>query len=82
LPICVTEAAHKIFERVRHNIEQDPLDNDQQQIHYIVSIGFSEVTSTDQHSEDIFKRADKALYQAKANERNQVFCGNTAASHT
>ncbi|WP_374297507.1 diguanylate cyclase [Acinetobacter sp.] len=76
LPACVTDEAFEIFERVRHNIEQHPLEYEQQKIHYTVSIGFSEVATTDQHSEDIFKRADKALYQAKADERNQVRCGN------
>ncbi|MFC3902448.1 diguanylate cyclase (GGDEF) domain-containing protein [Acinetobacter marinus] len=75
LPACVAEEAEDIFERVRESIEQHTFSYDAHRIHYTVSIGYAEVGLDDQHYEDVFKRADKALYKAKANNRNQVCLG-------
>jgi len=37
-----------------------------------VSIGVSQAREGDKHSKEVFERADIAVYQAKANGRNQV----------
>jgi diguanylate cyclase (GGDEF)-like protein len=43
-----------------------------QHIHYTVSLGLSLLRETDLHVDDLLKRADKLLYQAKHQGRNQV----------
>ncbi len=43
-----------------------------QRIHITVSIGVTSAQATDFHIDDLLKRADKALYEAKNSGRNQV----------
>jgi diguanylate cyclase (GGDEF)-like protein len=61
------DAAHA-FERLRANAEQYAFP---QVGHITVSVGFTEVKSTDTPSA-AFERADKAVYYAKTHGRNQV----------
>jgi len=49
-----------------HFIYQD------EEIPLTVSIGGTTVTSSDQNAEIIFKRVDKALYEAKRTGRNKL----------
>lgn len=41
-------------------------------VRFTVSIGMAVLTADDQHLEDLFKKADTALYQAKRQGRNRV----------
>jgi diguanylate cyclase (GGDEF)-like protein len=61
------DAAHA-FERLRHNVESYVFPRVG---HITVSVGFTEVRPGDSPSA-AFERADKAVYYAKQNGRNQV----------
>lgn len=66
---CDSEAdAEHAFERLRHNAEQFAFP---QVGRITVSIGFTEVRSGDSPAA-AFERADRAVYNAKGNGRNQV----------
>lgn len=60
--------AHYQSEILRHRIsELNP-----QGIHVTTSVGISQLRSDEDNFRDFFKRADEALYQAKANGRNCI----------
>jgi PleD family two-component response regulator len=61
-------AAALAFERLRHNVERHIFP---QVGHITVSVGFTELKPGDTPS-GAFERADKAVYFAKGNGRNQV----------
>jgi len=58
--------------RIREKIEQTPLMLGNQKINITVSLGATTFHSTDNSWEQLLDRADKALYQAKNEGRNQV----------
>jgi diguanylate cyclase (GGDEF)-like protein len=60
--------AHNAFERLRSNVERYAFP---QVGHISISVGFSGLRSGDTPN-DAFARADKAVYYAKQNGRNQV----------
>lgn len=66
--------AYKLGEKIRANIEQLAFEHKYSKIKDIitVSIGISSLMNEALNEADLFKRADTALYQAKANGRNQV----------
>jgi len=67
------ETAHFIAERIRHSIAHASFRiSNEAQLHLTVSIGLAQATPHDQHVVDLLVRADKALYRAKENGRNQV----------
>ncbi len=61
---------HTIAEKIRTEIEKTTYDNDK--MHITVSIGVTFFRETDT-LEDVMIRADKCLYHAKKNGRNQIF---------
>ena len=63
--------AQEIAERIRKNIEETPCICDGQSINITASLGISVLNANDS-KESFFKRADDALYEAKAKGRNQV----------
>lgn len=63
--------ATEISERIRHSVDNLLLAKDSETISTSVSIGIAEAAPGD-HSQSLFDKADAALYQAKANGRNQV----------
>ena len=67
---CNIEMAGKKSEKIRHAIELLKPDD----LFVSVSIGVAEVDENDEDFQSILERADKALYQAKNNGRNQVIC--------
>ncbi len=72
LPSTGIQGATKVAERLRLAVASKPVEVDGVQIHYTVSAG---VATTDDHSmslDALMKRADVALYAAKAAGRNQV----------
>lgn len=64
-------------ERIRRNIEQLSLHYASQAIPVSVSIGVATLCHNE-NKEDLMARADKALYQAKQNGRNQVMLAEPA----
>ena len=70
------DEAKIVGERLRKSVEETSITinqdtEDQKQINVTVSMGIAEFDSQES-GEALFERADKALYEAKANGRNQV----------
>ncbi|WP_159874757.1 sensor domain-containing diguanylate cyclase [Aquitalea denitrificans] len=72
LPEADSTHALAVAERLRTAVNDSLVEANGQQIHYTVSIGLSLLRDSDQHVDDLLKRADKLLYQAKHQGRNQV----------
>ncbi|NVK24394.1 MAG: diguanylate cyclase [Gammaproteobacteria bacterium] len=67
------EKIRKPLEKVRKTIEAIPFVIKKDRLNITISIGVTELQKNDT-KESMFERADKALYQAKSNGRNQVVC--------
>jgi diguanylate cyclase (GGDEF)-like protein/PAS domain S-box-containing protein len=75
LPETTLQSAKVVAERIRLNQKNLTINGQwQQAIKITVSIGVTCITFEDDTFDDFFTRADKALYQAKDNGRDQVFC--------
>jgi diguanylate cyclase (GGDEF)-like protein len=73
LPGTAGSAAEKIAERARRAVEEAAIIfNGIQEITVTVSAGISERLDNDTMYEDIIKRSDQALYEAKNTGRNKV----------
>lgn len=72
LPETGYETAMNVAERLREAIEIAEIPGDSHPVKVTVSIGVAESTRDDTTPEDIIHRADRALYHAKQNGRNQV----------
>jgi len=67
------EEASLIAERLRRNVEKiEVVCDDGTHVHLTVSIGITKPLESDKRLDEIIKRADLALYQAKKNGRNLV----------
>ena len=76
LPFTLLDEAKVVGERLRKAVETSPItigenDADKKDINVTISMGIAEF-SPDETGEELFERADKALYQAKENGRNKV----------
>ena len=60
------------LERLRKSIEEYPFSYNGQNLQVTVSIGASEVNAQIETVHQLFEKADKALYRAKENGRNQI----------
>lgn len=77
LPGCSEDEAKIISERIRNLIEENIIVIDQQEIKVTVSIGtFYKGKRCELKGEEIVRRADELLYQAKRNGRNRVEYGS------
>jgi len=82
LPFTKIDEAKKVAERLRASIEDkvvdiskvDP-DSETKSIKVTISLGIYEMKEND-NDEDLLKKADKALYQAKNTGRNKVVVQN------
>ena len=73
LPNTSLEAARKLAEKLRVNLEKTPTPWEANQIATTVSIGLASTTANDNHDFDhLYSHADKALYSAKEKGRNRV----------
>lgn len=64
--------AKEIAERLCRQVDATPLRLENEDISYTVSIGVAQIEASDDSHEQVLRRADSALYRAKANGRNQV----------
>ena len=71
LPYTHIEEAQIVGERLRKAVETAPIPIDKGNINVTISMGLAEFSS-DESGEELFKRADKALYEAKESGRNRV----------
>lgn len=72
LPETQISQAIKVAERICKSIGSFRIKIDQQNIQITVSIGVATYEAPDRKIDDILKRADEALYEAKRRGRNQV----------
>lgn len=71
LPFTKIEEAQIVGERLRKAVEAHPVKVDDIEISVTISMGLAEYNRIET-GEELFERADKALYEAKKNGRNQV----------
>lgn len=72
MPETELDAAVRLAERICEHTRQQVLDVDGVEIHFTVSIGVAVLLPDVQGIDELLSRADKALYQAKDNGRDQV----------
>lgn len=80
LPDTGRDAACQVAERIRERVESEPfaIQSDTHDIRVTVSVGVANRRAGDASSADIMKRADDALYRAKAGGRNRVVAASAA----
>lgn len=71
-PNANLKEAQAIAERIWKAVREDPFETNGQKLHVTVSIGVSCLTLDDTSVENVIKRADEALYIAKADGRDRV----------
>ncbi len=64
--------AKLVADRLRQKISEMQIPIDDGLVQFTVSIGITSVSKMDESLETLFKRADEALYRAKAEGRNRV----------
>ncbi|MDD2371651.1 MAG: diguanylate cyclase [Firmicutes bacterium] len=74
MPDCDKEKAYGLAERIRLKIESTPIniDNSDLNVNVTISAGISCLGASSNINSDTINEADKALYIAKGNGRNQV----------
>ena len=70
-PYTHIEEAQIVGERLRKAVEETSIPIDKKNINVTISMGLAEF-SPQETGEDLFKRADSALYEAKESGRNRV----------
>jgi len=74
MPETSTKEAKLVAEKLRKKVESSPFNFKKEPVQITVSFGISEFAKGET-IEEVFSRADKALYKAKDNGRNQVQIG-------
>ena len=74
MPETTIEAAHRIAERIRLHVAGTPfrVSNGRQILTVTISIGVAATSGDGETPSRLIKRADEALYEAKASGRNKV----------
>ncbi len=72
LPETEIKAALLISERVRKNVEEVKVLSNSHEIKITISLGVSQSAVEDQNVDEIFIRADTAMYNAKKEGRNRI----------
>ncbi len=66
------DAASVLAERIRQRVAEAPIATDAGAVKVTVSLGVAEMDEATRHPDDLLKRADAALYEAKQKGRNRV----------
>lgn len=77
LPETALSGAALFVDRLRSQLESQPLLFDGQTIHITLSAGIAQLEHSDNNADSLFSRADQALYRAKQQGRNQVATAST-----
>lgn len=72
LPDTSPESANKMAERIRQQLAEYSVCHKEETLSFTVSIGVSNFTAKEENIEEVFNRADTALYKAKNSGRNKV----------
>lgn len=64
--------ARSATERFREKVAESPVTYEQTAIRTTISIGLTDITESDENLNNVIKRADQAVYQAKSAGRNCV----------
>jgi diguanylate cyclase (GGDEF)-like protein len=72
LPEVGLDGARTTAEKVRRIVQETPVKHEQQVIACAVSIGVATLGADEASAEDLYKRADEKLYEAKQTGRNRV----------
>ncbi|WP_395374060.1 GGDEF domain-containing protein [Marinicella sp. W31] len=70
-PKTTPEQAMKLAEQIRDHIAQNSYNYEGKDLNVTISIGLSQLSPSDYNIYNAIQRADKALYQSKANGRNR-----------
>ena len=78
MPETNVKDAKQLAERIRKSIaiNESLLEEINVRVNVTVSIGLSSMTPEDNIIQNILRRADLALFQAKENGRNQLSCSD------
>jgi diguanylate cyclase len=74
MPETSAEEAKLVAEKLRVKVESSPYNFKKEPVQITISFGISQF-ALGETIEEVFERADKALYKAKENGRNQVILG-------
>jgi diguanylate cyclase (GGDEF)-like protein len=72
LPNTTLDRALDVAERLRHRVESLELADLPTDLRATISIGVAQMHASEEDAADLTRRADMALYQAKAQGRNRV----------
>ena len=72
LPETTVEQAHSAAERIRLAVEELPIESADVHVSMTVSAGVAGLSGDDEKIDNLLRRADKALYQAKETGRNRT----------
>jgi diguanylate cyclase (GGDEF)-like protein len=72
LPEIAIDGARTTAEKIRSIVQATPLIHDQDVIACTVSLGVAALASEDAAGDELYKRADERLYEAKQTGRNRV----------
>ena len=72
LPNCDTDNARTIAERCREAMSREPVDTGRSRLQLSASFGVATCRGNGLDVDELFRRADRALYRAKDNGRNRV----------
>ncbi|HEF4760600.1 TPA: sensor domain-containing diguanylate cyclase [Pseudomonas putida] len=74
-PGCTPDMARQVAERLQREIQGLSFDHDGQAFGITISQGLTTLTTGDEHIENLFARADAAMYQAKRDGKNRIVTG-------
>jgi diguanylate cyclase (GGDEF)-like protein len=74
-PGCTPAMALQVAERLQREIQRLSFDHDGQTFGITVSQGLTSLKDEDENIENLFARADAAMYQAKRDGKNRIVTG-------
>ncbi len=80
LPGTDLDGAHRLAERVLSALRDMVIVHDGEPLRVTASIGAAESADTAEDAEELLKRADRALYLAKAGGRDRVVCAGALSA--